>query len=216
MYGTMKYIFMLLLCCSCSVLSQTVSTDYAEDRKIDVGIGVFYYHPNLSEFNKGYAQVEQNFALSKWSDFEINYLAVPTIVYHLNRKAQIVLQVGGSYMERARMDNKSYYFLWMAGGEYRYVPWRWPKLSTALYVAGGAGFVSAKFHRAYKNDVQVNEYAGNFYLNAGAGGSIDVISRMSVNVDLRYLFIPDKKLSNLNSNLLLKSLTAGISVFYSL
>ena len=216
MYGTMKYFFMLLLCCSYSVFSQTVSTDSVEHRRVEVGISVFYYHPNLSDFNKGYAQVEQNFALSTWSDFNIHYLTVPTVVYHLNRKTQIALQAGGSFMERTREDSKSYYFLWMVGGEYRYVPRHWPKYSTALYVAVGAGVVGAKFHRSYENNIEVNEFASNFYVNAGAGVSLDVTNRMSMNVDLRYLFVPKKQLSNLNSNLSLKSLIAGIGVFYSL
>jgi hypothetical protein len=216
MYGTMKYFFMLLLCCSYSVLSQTVSTDSNEDRNLDVGMSILYYNPNLSDLNTAYARMEDNFALSRWSDFDVKYLVVPTVVYHLNRKAQISLQLGGSFIERKREEIKSYYLLWTVGGEYRYIPRYWPKYSTSVYVAGGAGFVSAKFHRSYADDVQVNEFMGNFYINAGGGASINVIGRMSVNVDLRYLFIPDKQLSNLNSTLKLKSLTAGIGVFYSL
>jgi hypothetical protein len=193
-----------------------VSTDSVKHRRVEVGISVFYYHPNLSDFNKGFAQLEENLALSKWSDFKIYYLALPTVIYHLDRKTQISLQAGGSFMERTREDSKSYYFLWMVGGEYRHVPLHWSKYSTALYIAVGAGFVSAKFHRSYENNIGVTESASNFYVNAGAGVSLDVTNRMGVNVDLRYLFVPTKKFDNLNSNLSLKSLMAGIGVFYSL
>lgn len=216
MYRIMKYFFVLLLCCSYSVLSQTVSTDSVEHHRVDVGISVFYYHPNLSDLNKGFAQVEENSALSPWSDFNIYYLALPTVTYHFNRKNQIALQVGGSFMERTRSDNKSYYFLWMIGGEYRHVPIIWRKYSTELFVVVGAGAIGAKFHRSYDNNVGISEAATNFYANAGAGLSLNVTNRMSMNVDVRYLFVPKKQLNNLNSNLQLKSFIAGIGIFYSL
>jgi len=216
MYGTLKYFFMLLLCCSYSVWSQTAATDSVEHHKVEVGISVFYYHPNLSDINKGFAQAEEKFALSPWNDFNIYYLALPTVVYYFNPRAQIALQAGGSFMEHIREDNKSYYFLWTIGGEFRLVPVTWRKYSTELYVAVGAGVVGVKFHRSYDNNIGLNEFASNFYADAGAGMSFHVTNRMSMNVDVRYLFVPKKQLSSLNSNLSLKSLMAGIGVFYSL
>jgi hypothetical protein len=218
MQGKKKYCLLLLFCC-CSLTFGQSTDSVSVTHKLEIGASLFYYHPNLDDFNKGFAKLEQDLKLSPlWSDFKISYLVLPTVVYHLNPKTQIALQVGGSYLERTSNDNKSYYFLWMIGGEYRHVPLSFSMMHVPadLSVSLGAGMVGAKFRRSYEGDVVIKEFTSNIYIHAGTTLSMDLTKRLGIHVDLRYLFIPTTKIDNLKSDLSLKSVMAGIGVYYSL
>jgi len=145
-------------------------------------------------------------------------MVLPTVVYSLNSKTQIALLAGVSYVEHARGDDKSYYFLWMIGGEYRHIPLTFSVLELPGRLCGviGGGIIGAKFHRSYDNNIAINTSATNIYINGGASASIDVLTWMGVNVDLRYMFVPTKKFDTLKGDLSLKSVMAGIGVFCSL
>jgi hypothetical protein len=218
MQGKLKYCVLLLICCRSLMVGQSTDT-VSVPPKLEVGVSFLYYHPNLNDFNKRFSAMEQNLRLSPlWSDFKISYVVLPTIMYRLNRKTQIALQAGASYLEQTSDDNKSYYFLWIVGGEYRYVPWSFSMLHipSDLSVTAGAGMVGVKFRRSYVGDYIVKEFMSNFYVNAGTTLSMDVTKRLGVHIDVRYLFVPTKKLDNLKCDLSLKSVLAGIGVYYSL
>ncbi len=198
------------------VTSDSVVHKEVAHKEIEIGISVCYYNPNLDDLNKGFAQAEVNNGLSRWNDFKISYLALPTVIYNIDHRNQLAAQLGGSYVEHTRDNSKSYYYLWMIGGEYRYKIYWWKRYSANLCVSLGGGMVATKFHRTYGNGIGINVFENNLYMNAGATLGIDVTDQIGVNIDLRYLFVPTRKVDNLQSDLLLKSLTAGIGVFYSL
>jgi hypothetical protein len=216
MQGKIKYCLLLLFCC-CSLTFGQSADSVSAARKFEVGVSLLYCHPNLDDFNQGFSKLEQDLHLSLSNDFKISYLVLPSIIYRLNRKTQIAIQLGGSYLERSLGDKKNYYFLWTAGGEYRYIPlsFKIVYFPADLCVSLGGGMIGAKFHREYDADVAINESVSNFYINGGVSLCVDMTKRIGMNIDVRYLFTPKKKLEVLKSDISLKSIMAGMGISYS-
>jgi|WetSurMetagenome_2_1015567.scaffolds.fasta_scaffold68045_2 hypothetical protein len=217
MHVKIKCCLLFLFCCSSLTFGQSTDSSSVA-HKFEIGVSLFYYQPNLDEFNNGFSKLEQNLGLTpSWSNFKISYLVLPTIIYHVNRRNQMALQVGGSFLEQRNDDLTSYYFIWMIGGEYRYIPLSFSimHLPSNLSMSLGAGMIGAKFHRAYKGNVAVNEFTSTFYVQGGTALSVDLTRRIGIHVDVRYMFVPKKKFETVNSDLLLKSVMAGVGIFYS-
>jgi hypothetical protein len=212
-----KYCLLLLFCCSSLTFGQSTDSSSVA-HKFEIGVSLFYYQPNLDEFNSGFSKLEQNLGLTPlWGDFKVSYLVIPAVIYHVNRKTQIALQVGGSYLKHTNEDLTSYAFIWMIGGEYRYIPLSFSimRIPSHLSISLGAGTIGAKFHRAYEGNVAVNEFMSNVYIQGGTALSMDLTRRIGMHVDVRYMFVPKKKFDTVNSDLLLKSVMAGVGIFYS-
>jgi len=218
MYGKIKYVSVLLLCCSYLSFGQTSEASESEYPQIEIGASLFYYHPNLDELNQGFSQRERESVppLTAWNNYKISYLVVPTVVYHMNRRNQIALLLGGSYGQSNRQDAQSYYYVWMVGGEYRYMLQSWRKFSATVGVVAGGGIIGAKFHRSYENNVGINVAVSTLYLDGGGTLNVDLTKRLGVKADLKYVFVPTKTLDNLGRDLLLGSVAAGIGLFYTL
>lgn len=216
MYGIRKYFLVLLLFCSYSAFSQTVSTDSVKQRRVEVGISVFYYHPILSDLNKGFSEAEINSGIRTWKDFDISYMVLSTFGYRFNRWNQFALQAGGSYLMHKRDIHKSYYYLLMFGGEYRFIPISRTRPTSDFWVSLGGGMIITEFYRSYDHNTSMYAFGSKYYVDAGVGIRVAVTQNVGINFDLRYMFVPPMKFDNLGSELKLNSFLGGIGFVVSL
>jgi hypothetical protein len=217
MYIKTMCVVILLMCLSCILFCQTPASVPIE-RKLGIGISLFYYHPNIDVLNTGFAQAESDRGLPAWKDFNVSYLVVPTISFKVDHKDIVSLQAGGSYAIRLRDVGKSYYYIWMIGGEYQHIALAssWNKLPMELRLSVGAGLMAAQFYRTYGNNVGIYAYSRKPYIDGGVAIGYDLNKRMSLNVDARYLFVPTVKFYDLQTELKLSSFMIGIGCNYLL
>lgn len=217
MYIKSVCIMVMTLCLSYNLLCQT-STDIPADYKMAIGVDVFYIHPNIDEFNAGLSKVEGDLGLHMWNDFGVYYLVVPTVSYEIDQNNQLGLQAGGSFAIRTRDDGNSYYYLWMLGGQYQHTAFSTSskKFPMDIRISIGAGLLAAQFYRSYSNDIALYAYSRKPYVDGGVTIDVKMNKRMSLNADVRYLFVPTMKFDDLQTELKLKSFMIGVGYTYLL
>jgi hypothetical protein len=215
MYGKWIWAVILLICFSSSLLCQSSDNAVAE-RKLSIGVNVFFYHPNIGDLNSGFSRAEQSLGLYSWSDFKIYYIAMPTVAYAINSKMRVAIEGGGSYVRRIREESRSFYGVWMIGGKYMYMPLAWNKPPAELWVSVGAGFIEGEFFRSYANDIGISAVARRMYVDGGVQGRMAINRRTDVLVDLRYLYVPPITFGDLHSKLKLNAFAAGVGIVYTL
>jgi hypothetical protein len=183
-----------------------------------VGVGIYYFHPNIDKFNDGFLQAENDLRLRPWQPFEISYLAITRFSYALDGSHVVGLQAGGSTFMRSRSHSEimSRYSVGLLGGEYQYILLTRSQPKSRLALSAGAGLASAQFHRSYGNDVALNESAGTYFISAGAEFRVNITPQISSHLDVGYLYIPEMSFEHLGGALQLNSLIIGVGFDYAL
>ncbi|GEM_PF-3022221 len=218
MYNKLIYVILLWTALSCIVFGQKVIIAPVVNQ-VSIGVDLYYYHPKIDELNSSFSHMESNLGLPGWKDFNISYLVIPRITYEIDQRSQVSIQSGASYFTRFWNENKSYYYLFFIGGEYRYLAFITPssaKYPIELALSLGGGMLTSKFFRSYGQDRNIFAFGSKPYFDGGVALSYATIKQLNINLDLRYLFVPTMNYKNLSSEVKLSSLLFGIGVLYSL
>ena len=215
MHGKYLTVFLMLLVLSVTAFGQ-MDENVPAPHRFEIGASAFYFHPGLKDFNGAMTNLEGKFGLPYWKDMNVYYLVLPSIAYRYDSRNVIGLQAGGSVAVRQRDDSRSYYAIWMAGAEYRHQPFAGLTPFGQLWVSAGVGGVIADFRRSYGDGIAIDALGRKIYFDFGVEFRHELTNRLSVGVDLRYLFVPTMNFGDIQTSLALKSFAAGGGIYYTL
>ncbi len=182
---------------------------------IRIEIGASWYHPKLDGFNSAFASLEDQLGLQRWSGDRIDYSVDAGVRYRLFDDQDAVLEGGVTGVYRSRADDRAFNSLWRLGAGYRIAT---PVISP-LELSGQAtvGVLQASFSRSYDSKaLMISAAKTSWYATVGAGVGYALLSRTSLQLNLRYLYAPKLTVAAPAATLDLKALTIGLGVVLQL
>ncbi len=209
----MKRIVVWLMLCTAAtgyLFGQQTATQLRAPSPIRIDIGASWYHPTLDGLNSAFASLEDQLGLRRWPGDRIDYSVDAAVRYRFAADQDAVLEGGLSGVYRTWADDRAFNDMWRLGAGYR--------IATAvvpLELSGQvtAGVLQAAFSRSYDaRAVMINAVKTSWYASVGAGVGYALLSRTSLQLTLRYLYVPKLTLAAPAATVDLKALSVGLGV----
>ncbi|HEY6952806.1 MAG TPA: hypothetical protein VI758_10385 [Bacteroidota bacterium] len=208
-------LFSLSLLCSIvlvgQVLSQGSGGNSSKLESVSVGLRFSHYGPKVDNINTAFANTEVTEGFPQGPQFDITYFASADVRYTIDVRHSVSVEGGLSLAKGTLQNSESFTRVYSVGLEYYYSLRNRKADFFGLDIGAGAGWLVANFERDYTDrrvSVLKKSLTGNVSLLGwmSPGGPIDV------EVEARYMFVPNVAVDVPQATLKLSSLLFGAGI----
>ncbi len=207
-----------LFCFVCSSLGfgqQMQRTNVAEGltNSLSIGARFAYYHPQLTSVSTAFDALEDTLGLQRAPEFKIFYLAETNLRYAVTPQHSISLEFAFSLSKSGVSQSETLERVYSLGLQYYY---SFRNRRTEFYgldAGVGASYLISNLQRNY-SDQRIAVLKKSPAFDASVIGWVSPFNPLSLEVEARYIFVPNTNVAYPKSTLKMSSVVvgAGISV----
>jgi hypothetical protein len=212
---TLWFLLFTLVLSSLGFSRQTQKSNIAGAvlNSLSVGARFSYYGPKMDNLNTAFGALEDTIGLGRAPDFKFFYLGVANVRYAITPEHSVGVEFGMSLRKSTLAQSESIERVYTVGAQYYYSIRNRRTDFYGLDAGAGAGLLVANFERNYDSQ-RIALLKKSVTANASVVGWVSPIRPLSLELEVRYMFVPSIDVDYPQSTIKMSSIVvgAGISV----